>query len=156
MQLVPRHRKTYRTEKVAITEVARREIMIVLDRTNLPPDKEMEAAVLQDRMHLQRETAVREDREMETVVLRDREMEAAAPLDREKAMHAVRDKEITVRVNSQDLRGSQARVVLREEMDRVVRIPEEVKTVMAVQAARVVRDSARIPEKMMIWYLHRS
>ena len=42
-------------------------------------------------------------------------------------------------------------------MARVARMETEVKDAMDASAAvRDVRDSARIPERMMIWYLHRN
>ena len=45
----------------------------------------------------------------------------------------------------------------RRAMARVVRTETEVKDVTDASAAvRDVRDSARIPERMMIWYLHRN
>ena len=66
----------------------------------------------------------------------------------------------TVRVDvsvREDHRAITVRVEDHRVMARVARMETEVKDAMDASAAvRDVRDSARIPERMMIWYLHRN
>ena len=57
----------------------------------------------------------------------------------------------------EDLRAITVREADHRVTVRAVRMETEAKDVTDVSAAdRVVRDSVRIPERMMIWYLHRS
>ena len=57
----------------------------------------------------------------------------------------------------EDHRAITVRVEDHRVMARVARMETEVKDAMDASAAvRDVRDSARIPERMMIWYLHRN
>ena len=63
--------------------------------------------------------------------------------------------------DSREMETVRADVPVRVEdhrvMARVARMETEVKDAMDASAAvRDVRDSARIPERMMIWYLHRN
>ena len=81
-----------------------------------------------------------------------------------RAKEAVREavlREITVREDASVREDRRAKETVREAVhrvtDRAVRMETEAKDVTDVSAAdRVVRDSVRIPERMMIWYLHRS
>ena len=81
-----------------------------------------------------------------------------------RAKEAVREavlREITVREDASVREDHRAKETVREAVhrvtDRAVRMETEAKDVTDVSAAdRVVRDSVRIPERMMIWYLHRS
>ena len=60
-------------------------------------------------------------------------------------------------VREEDRRAITVRVEDHRVMARVARMETEVKDAMDASAAvRDVRDSARIPERMMIWYLHRN
>ena len=57
----------------------------------------------------------------------------------------------------EDLRAITVREADHRVMVRAVRMETEVKDATDASAAvRVVRDSARIPERMTIWYLHRN
>ena len=63
--------------------------------------------------------------------------------------------------DSREMETVRADVTVRVEdhrvMARVARMETEVKDAMDASAAvRDVRESARIPERMMIWYLHRN
>ena len=104
--------------------------------------------------------SAREDhREMETVRVdvsvreEPRVMVRDARAEDSREMETVRA-DVSVR---EDHRAITVRVEDHRVMARVARMETEVKDAMDASAAvRDVRDSARIPERMMIWYLHRS
>ena len=86
-------------------------------------------------------------REEPRVMVRDARAEDS------RAMEIVRA-DVSVR---EDHRAITVRVEDHRVMARVARMETEVKVAMDASAAvRDVRDSARIPERMMIWYLHRN
>ena len=115
-----------------------------------------------------RETAREDLRETETVreaALREITVRAdVSAREDHRAKEAVREavlREITVRGDASVREDHRAKETVREAVhrvtDRAVRMETEAKDVTDVSAAdRVVRDSVRIPERMMIWYLHRS
>ena len=115
-----------------------------------------------------RETAREDRRAKETVreaVLREITVRAdVSAREDHRAKEAVREavlREITVREDASVREDRRAKETVREAVhrvtDRAVRMETEAKDVTDVSAAdRVVRDSVRIPERMMIWYLHRS
>ena len=104
--------------------------------------------------------SAREDhREMETVRVdvsvreEPRVMVRDARAEDSREMETVRA-DVSVR---EDHRAITVRVEDHRVMARVARMETEVKDAMDASAAvRDVRDSARIPERMMIWYLHRN
>ena len=104
--------------------------------------------------------SAREDhREMETVRVdvsvreEPRVMVRDARAEDSREMETVRA-DVSVR---EDRRAITVRVEDHRVMARVARMETEVKDAMDASAAvRDVRDSARIPERMMIWYLHRN
>ena len=68
-----------------------------------------------------------------------------------------RDARVDVSAAREDLRAITAREADHRVMVRAVRMETEVRDATDASAAvRDVRDSARIPERMMIWYLHRN
>lgn len=90
-------------------------------------------------------SAVRED---PRVTVRD------ARVEDHRAMEIVR---VDVSAAREDLRAITAREADHRVMVRAVRMETEVRDATDASAAvRDVRDSARIPERMMIWYLHRN
>ena len=90
-------------------------------------------------------SAVRED---PRVMARDARAEDS------RAMEIVR---VDVSAVREDLRAITAREADHRVMVRAVRMETEVRDATDASAAvRDVRDSARIPERMMIWYLHRN
>ena len=115
-----------------------------------------------------RETAREDRRAKETVreaALREITVRAdVSAREDHRAKEAVREavlREITVREDASVREDRRAKETVREAVhrvtDRAVRMETEAKDVTDVSAAdRVVRDSVRIPERMMIWYLHRS
>ena len=115
-----------------------------------------------------RETAREDRRAKETVreaALREITVRAdVSAREDHRAKEAVREavlREITVREDASVREDHRAKETVREAVhrvtDRAVRMETEAKDVTDVSAAdRVVRDSVRIPERMMIWYLHRS
>ena len=104
--------------------------------------------------------SAREDhREMETVRVdvsvreEPRVMVRDARAEDSREMETVRA-DVSVR---EDHRAITVRVEDHRVMARVARMETEVKDAMDASAAvRDVRDSARISERMMIWYLHRN
>ena len=71
-----------------------------------------------------------------------------------RAMEIVR---VDVSAAREDLRAITVREADHRVMVRAVRMETEVRDATDASAAvRDVRDSARIPERMMIWYLHRN
>ena len=71
-----------------------------------------------------------------------------------RAMEIVR---VDVSAAREDLRAITVREADHRVMVRVVRMETEVRDATDASAVvRDVRDSARIPERMMIWYLHRN
>ena len=104
--------------------------------------------------------SAREDhREMETVRVDVSVREEPRVMVRDARAEDSREME-TVRVDvsvREDHRAITVRVEDHRVMARVARMETEVKDAMDASAAvRDVRDSARIPERMMIWYLHRN
>ena len=83
-----------------------------------------------------------------------RVMDRDARAEDHRAMEIVR---VDVSAAREDLRAITVREADHRVMARVARMETEVKDAMDASAAvRDVRDSARIPERMMIWYLHRN
>ena len=77
-----------------------------------------------------------------------------ARVEDSRAMEIVR---VDVSAAREDLRAITAREADHRVMVRAVRMETEVRDATDASAAvRDVRDSARIPERMMIWYLHRN
>ena len=123
---------------------------------------QMDREILIHPIHASQQTAT--DREETTTVSEETEdlRETAREDRREK--ETVREaalREITVRADVSAREDHRAKETVREAVhrvtDRAVRMETEAKDVTDVSAAdRVVRDSVRIPERMMIWYLHRS
>ena len=71
-----------------------------------------------------------------------------------RAMEIVR---VDVSAAREDLRAITVREADHRVIVRVVRMETEVRDATDASAVvRDVRDSARIPERMMIWYLHRN
>ena len=104
--------------------------------------------------------SAREDhREMETVRVDVSVREEPRVMVRDARAEDSREME-TVRADAsvrEDHRAITVRVEDHRVMARVARMETEVKDAMDASAAvRDVRDSARIPERMMIWYLHRN
>ena len=104
--------------------------------------------------------SAREDhREMETVRVDVSVREEPRVMVRDARAEDPREME-TVRADvsvREDHRAITVRVEDHRVMARVARMETEVKDAMDASAAvRDVRDSARIPERMMIWYLHRN
>ena len=90
-------------------------------------------------------SAVREDH---------RETDSDARAEDHRAMEIVR---VDVSAAREDLRAITVREADHRVMVRVVRMETEVRDATDASAVvRDVRDSARIPERMMIWYLHRN
>ena len=86
-------------------------------------------------------------REEPRVMVRDARAEDSREMETVRADVSVRE----------DHRAITVRVEDHRVMARVARMETEVKDAMDASAAvRDVRDSARIPERMMIWYLHRN
>ena len=86
-------------------------------------------------------------REEPRVMVRDARAEDSREMETVRADVSVREDHRVITVRVEDHRV----------MARVARMETEVKDAMDASAAvRDVRDSARIPERMMIWYLHRN
>ena len=86
-------------------------------------------------------------REEPRVMVRDARAEDSREMETVRADVSVREDHRAITVRVEDHRG----------MVKVARMETEVKDAMDASAAvRDVRDSARIPERMMIWYLHRN
>lgn len=108
-------------------------------------------------------SAVRED---PRVTVRDARVEDHRAMEivrvdvsavREDPRVMVRDARVDVSAAREDLRAITAREADHRVMVRAVRMETEVRDATDASAAvRDVRDSARIPERMMIWYLHRN
>lgn len=108
-------------------------------------------------------SAVRED---PRVTVRDARVEDHRAMEivrvdvsavREDPRVMARDARVDVSAAREDLRAITAREADHRVMVRAVRMETEVRDATDASAAvRDVRDSARIPERMMIWYLHRN
>ena len=108
-------------------------------------------------------SAVRED---PRVTVRDARVEDHRAMEivrvdvsavREDPRVMARDARVDVSAAREDLRAITAREADHRVMVRAVRMETEVRDATGASAAvRDVRDSARIPERMMIWYLHRN
>ena len=98
---------------------------------------------------------VTEDRrETETVREDPRVTARDARAEDHRAMEIVR---VDVSAAREDLRAITVREADHRVIVRVVRMETEVRDATDASAVvRDVRDSARIPERMMIWYLHRN
>ena len=87
-------------------------------------------------------------REEPRVMVRDARAEDSREMETVRA-------DVSVREDHREMET--VRVEDHRVMARVARMKTEVKDAMDASAAvRDVRDSARIPERMMIWYLHRN
>lgn len=108
-------------------------------------------------------SAVRED---PRVTVRDARVEDHRAMEivrvdvsavREDPRVMARDARVDVSAAREDLRAITAMEADHRVMVRAVRMETEVRDATDASAAvRDVRDSARIPERMMIWYLHRN
>ena len=118
-------------------------------------------AVREDPRVTVRDARAEDHRAMEIVrvdVLAAREdprvMARDARAEDSRAMEIVR---VDVSAAREDLRAITVREADHRGMVRAVRMETEVRDATdASVAVRDVRDSARIPERMMIWYLHRN
>ena len=123
---------------------------------------QMDREILIHPIHVSQQTAT--DREETTTVSEGTEDLRETAREDRRAKETVREaalREITVRADVSAREDHRAKETVREAVhrvtDRAVRMETEAKDVTDVSAAdRVVRDSVRIPERMMIWYLHRS
>ena len=123
---------------------------------------QMDREILIHPIHVSQQTAT--DREETTTVSEETEDLRETAREDRRAKETVREaalREITVRADVSVREDRRAKETVREAVhrvtDRAVRMETEAKDVTDVSAAdRVVRDSVRIPERMMIWYLHRS
>ena len=123
---------------------------------------QMDREILIHPIHVSQQTAT--DREETTTVSEETEDLRETAREDCRAKETVREaalREITVRADVSAREDHRAKETVREAVhrvtDRAVRMETEAKDVTDVSAAdRVVRDSVRIPERMMIWYLHRS
>ena len=123
---------------------------------------QMDREILIHPIHASQQTAT--DREETTIVSEETEDLRETAREDRRAKETVREaalREITVRADVSAREDHRAKETVREAVhrvtDRAVRMETEAKDVTDVSAAdRVVRDSVRIPERMMIWYLHRS
>ena len=123
---------------------------------------QMDREILIHPIHASQQTAT--DREETTIVSEETEDLRETAREDRRAKETVREaalREITVREDVSAREDHRAKETVREAVhrvtDRAVRMETEAKDVTDVSAAdRVVRDSVRIPERMMIWYLHRN
>ena len=119
------------------------------------------SAVREDPRVTARDARAEDHRAMETVrvdVSAAREdprvMARDARAEDHRAMEIVR---VDVSAAREDLRAITVREADHRVIVRVVRMETEVRDATDASAVvRDVRDSARIPERMMIWYLHRN
>ena len=149
------------TEDRRETETVREDLRAKADHRAMEIVRADASAAREDPRVTARDARAEDHRAMEIVrvdVLAAREdprvMARDARAEDSRAMEIVR---VDVSAAREDLRAITVREADHRVMVRAVRMETEVRDATDASAAvRDVRDSARIPERMMIWYLHRN